>query len=52
MTDIFPTEIEAIAAYEERLKPHRDRFGARTSVATLEHGTDLPRELLQLFMIQ
>jgi hypothetical protein len=51
MTDIFPTEIEAIAAYEERLKPHRDRFGARTSVATLEHGTDLPGELLQLFMI-
>ncbi len=51
MTDIFTTAGAAVAAYEHRLKFHRDRFASRPSVAALESGANLPSDILQIFMI-
>lgn len=51
MTDTFPTARDAIAAYERRLKPHRDRFAARPSVAMLNNRGAIPADLLRLFLI-
>ena len=51
MTDTFLTARDAIVAYERRLKPHRNRFAARPSVALLGNIGTVPPDLLRLFLL-
>ena len=51
MTNTFLDERDAVAAYDRRLKPHRDGFASRPSIALLARGDALPGDLLRLFMI-
>lgn len=44
-------ESAALADYERQIKPYRDAFGARASIATLTSGVAIPDDLLHLFMV-